>query len=179
MAGYTVNNTNSQRPRLFHPWIIIACSLIGAGVYAWCIMRSSWARAGMFNLAGSFWYNVPIVVPLVAFLFDRAEHRRQLNALPFVLDLLVIGTALGRVIGNVPLVSGHTLFLTYAFISTRSKFVRITAIILLTHAAYFKYFVWHDFVTSTSGIILGSIAALLVLRFGQKTQTVSKVESDA
>jgi hypothetical protein len=123
----------------------------------------------MFNLAGSFWYNVTIVVPIVAFLFDRAENRRRLNALPFVIDLAVIGTAFGRVVGNVPFVSGHTLFLSYAIISTNSKFVRITAIILLTHTVYLKYFVWHDFVTSTSGIILGSIAALLVCRFGQKT----------
>ncbi len=133
----------------------------------------------MFNLAGSFLYNVTIVVPLVAFLFDRAENRQQLNALPLVIDLIVIGAAIGRVVGSVPFVSGHTLFLTYAIISTHSKFVRMSAIIVMAHAVYLKYFVWHDLVTSTSGIILGSIAALLVLRFGQKTQPVSKVETNA
>lgn len=31
---------------------------------------------------------------------------------------------------------------------------------------YLKYFVWHDWVTPTSGIILGSFAALIVWLYG-------------
>ena len=105
---------------------------------------------------------VPIIVPFVAFLFDRAERFRQSSILQFVVDALVIGTAMGRVIGNVPYVSGHTLFLTYCLLSTRSRVARVTAAIVLLQVTYLKYFVWHDLITSTSGIVLGALAVFVV-----------------
>jgi len=130
-------------------------------------MRSPWAGSGNFNLSGSLFYDVSIAVPIIAFLFDRIERRSELNLLHLAIDLIVVGSAIGRVVGNVPFVSGHTLFLTYAIISTRSLVVRIPAIVLLTQAVYLKYFVWHDFVTASDGIILGAISGLLVLKFGR------------
>jgi hypothetical protein len=42
--------------------------------------------------------------------------------------------------------------------------VRFAAIVVLAEAVYLKYFVWHDFVTSTVGIVLGLLAATVVLR---------------
>ena len=163
----------------FHPLIVLASSLASASLYALYALQSPHTRANVTDPAGSFWYVVPIVVPFVAFLFDRFERLRQLNALHFAIDLIVVGTAVGRVVAHLPFVSGHTLFLTYAIISSRSRVVKIAAGVVMAHAVYLKYFVWHDWVTSTNGIILGAISGLLVLKFGTKTQSGSKVESNA
>lgn len=123
----------------------------------------------MFVLSGSFLYVVPIVVPFVAFLFDRTERFRQSFFIQHLADIVVVGTAMGRVLGNIPFVSGHTLFLTYALLTSRSLVVRITAALVMLQTIYLKYFVWHDFVTSTNGIVLGTLAAAVVLKFGTKS----------
>ena len=136
-------------------------------MYALYALRSPHTRANISDPAGSFWYVVLIVIPFVAFLFDRFERLQQLNVWHVVFDLIVVGTAVGRVVAHVPFVSGHTLFLTYAIITSPSRVVKIAAGIVMAHAVYLKYFVWHDSVTSTTGIVLGAIAGLLALQFGQ------------
>ncbi|MCA1630416.1 MAG: hypothetical protein LC785_11730 [Acidobacteria bacterium] len=78
------------------------------------------------------------------------------------MDLLVVGTAMWRVFGNVPYVSGHALFLAYALLSSRSRVSQVTAGLVMVEVVYLKYFVWHDWVTATTGIILGSVAALIL-----------------
>lgn len=128
----------------------------------------------MFVLSAPFSYVVPIAVPFVAFLFDRAQRFRESTFIQHGIDLVVVGTAMGRVIGNVPFISGHTLFLTYALLSSRSLVVRISATLVMIQTVYLKYFVWHDFVTSTSGIVLGSFAAVLVSRLGTKLESEPK-----
>jgi hypothetical protein len=50
----------------------------------------------------------------------------------------------------------------YAILTSRSIVVRVTAVLVMVQAIYLKYFVWHDFVTQTSGILLGSLAAFMV-----------------
>lgn len=118
------------------------------------------------HLWGQYFYVAPIVIPFVAFIFDRAERIRQLTAIHFIIDGLVIGTAMWRVIGHVPYVSGHSLFLTYALLSARSRVAQITAAIVMLQVIYLKYIVWGDWVTSTTGIVLGSMAALISWRLG-------------
>jgi hypothetical protein len=66
-----------------------------------------------------------------------------------------------RVIGHVPLISGHALFLTYSLLSARSRVAQITAFAVLLQVIYLKLFVWHDLITPSGGILLGSGAALL------------------
>jgi hypothetical protein len=151
----------SSRPLIFHPLIVLLFSLIGASSYAFYAAL----RASENQLPGHLFYVVPIVIPFVAFLFDRAERFRQSTILQFVVDALVIGTAMGRVVGNVPFVSGHTLFLTYCLLSTRSRVPRIAAAIVLLQVIYLKYIVWHDWITSTSGIVLGVLAAFVIWWF--------------
>ena len=167
---------NSAVSKTFHPLIVLASSLATASLYALFVLQSPHTHAQLADPTGSFWYVVPIVIPFVAFLFDRFERLRQLNPLHVLVDLIVVVTAVGRVVAHVPFVSGHTLFLTYAIISSRSRVVKITAAIVMAHAAYLKYFVWHDGVTSTTGIILGAIAGFLVLRFGQEAEQPSNKE---
>jgi hypothetical protein len=145
----------ASRPPIFHPAAVVASSLLGACLYAlYAALRFPGDR-----LANQYLYVVPIVVPFVAFLFDRAERLRQSSRLRRVVDALVVGTAMWRAIGDVPFVSGHALFLTYALLSSRSRTAQATAGIVMLEVGYLKYFVWHDWITPTTGIILGSVAA--------------------
>ena len=97
-----------------------------------------------------------------------------INYLHFIVDALVVVLAMGRVVGNVPFVSGHTLFLTYAILSSRSIVVRVTALLVMAQTVYLKYFVWHDFVTSTSGIVLGMTAAAVVFAWGRRPAAAAR-----
>lgn len=153
---------------MFHPLTVLLCSVAVATLYAAYMLSSLVFRNSMFTVSGTLAYVVPIVVPFVAFLFDRAERWGQTNAFHHVTDLVVVAIAIGRVVAHVPFISGHTIFLTYALLSTHSKVLSITAALVMLHAAYLKYVVWDDFTTSTAGIVLGIIAALLVARWGQK-----------
>lgn len=101
------------------------------------------------------------MVPMIAFMFDRVEHVREANLFRHGVDFLVFGLAVGRVVGDVPFISGHTLLLSYALLSSKSNLVRISALLVLAQTLYLKYFVWHDLVTSNSGIVLGSVLALV------------------
>lgn len=99
---------------------------------------------------------------MIAFMFERLEHAREANFFQHGVDFLVFGLAVGRVVGDVPLISGHTLLLSYALVCSKSKIVRVSAILVLAQTLWLKYFVWHDFVTSNIGMALGCALALLV-----------------
>lgn len=154
----------SPRPLIFHPLIVLLFSLICASSYVFYAAP----RVSDDQLPGHLFYVVPIIIPSVAFLFDRAEGFRQSSVLQFVVDALIVGTAMGRVVGNVPYVSGHALFLTYCLLGTRSKVPQVMAAIVLLQVIYLKYFVWHDWITSTNGIVLGALAAFVVWRFRER-----------
>ncbi|MFL6209815.1 MAG: hypothetical protein ACJ74W_13245 [Pyrinomonadaceae bacterium] len=151
----------SIRPLTFHPLLTLALSLAGASLYAiYATLHFSGDK-----LANQYLYVVPIVVPFVAFLCDRAARFRQLTAVQLAIDALVVGTAMWRVFGNVPYISGHALFLTYALLSTNRRVAQITAALVLLETIYLKLFVWHDVVTPLSGIILGTLVALIARRY--------------
>ena len=125
-------------------------------------------RFGGHGLTNQYVYVVPIVIPFVSFLFDRAEQVRQLRVVGLLVDIVVVGAAMMRVVSTLPLVSGHTLFLTYAILGPGSRVTRITASLVMIEVIYLKYFVWHDSISSSIGIALGIIAALIAHRFGWK-----------
>lgn len=151
-----------SRLATFHPAAVITCSILGACLYAlYAALRFPGDR-----LPNQYLYVVPIVVPFIAFIFDRAERFSESTHTRVIIDALVVGTAMWRVIGNVPYVSGHALFLTYALLSSRSRVAQVSAGLVMLEVIYLKYFVWHDWVTPTVGIILGAVAALTVRRYG-------------
>jgi hypothetical protein len=158
----TSDTLTRHRPIFFQPLVVALFSVATASLYGGYLLLST----GL-NFSGSFFYVVPIIVPFVAFLFDRTEHWREARTIRVAIDLLIVGTAIGSMLGPVPFVSGHTLFLTYALLSSRSLIVRISATVVLLHAMYLKYVVWHDWTTSTSGIVLGAIAAYVANRLIQ------------
>lgn len=95
-------------------------------------------------------------------MLERVEHAREANFFQHGVDFLVFGLAVGRLVGDVPYISGHTLLLSYALLGSRWKIVRISALLVLAQTLYLKYFVWHDFVTSNAGLVLGCALALTV-----------------
>ena len=143
--------------------MVLLFSLAGAALVGLYLLRFPFVRATVFDPAATFQYVVPLTVPLIAFMFERVEHVREANFFQHGVDFLVFGLAVGRVVGDVPYVSGHTLILSYILLQSKSRVVRISAIVVLVQTLFLKYFMWHDFVTSNVGIALGSILAALVV----------------
>jgi hypothetical protein len=159
------------RPLIFHPFVVLLLSIAGALLYAVWV---TW-RFGGQNLQNQYLYVVPIVVPFLSFLLDRSERFKRASVAGLAIDFLVVGTSMMRVIGHVPYVSGHTLFLSYAIVGPASGVTRITASLVMLEVIYLKYFVWHDPITSSTGIVLGTIAAMMARRFGRKIETENRL----
>lgn len=148
---------------IFHPLLVLACSLTGAALVGLYLLRNEHVRANVLDPAGTFQYFVPLMVPFFAFLLERVEHLRTGNFFQHAVDLLVVGLAAGRVMGgNVLYISGHTLLLSYMLLSSRSTIVRIASILVVVQTLFLKYYVWGDFVTSNVGLAVGCALALLV-----------------
>lgn len=167
--------TLDKQPRhslqIFRPRWVFVFSVAGAALVGLYLLRYPSVRATVFDPSATFQYFVPLMVPLIAFMFERVEHVREANFFQHGVDYLVFALAVGRVVGDVPYVSGHTLLLSYALLQSRSKLVRISSILVLAQTLFLKYFVWGDFVTSNVGIALGCTLAFLV-RLSRKS-TVS------
>ncbi len=124
------------------PAIALAAAVLGAALFA---------SASLLLLEGDrlrhyLVYNVPIAVPFVLFLFERARYylRTQSRAASVALDSVVVATALARAVFLLPLISGHALFLSYALMTMRSRLAKLAAVLVLLIVIYFKAFVWHD-----------------------------------
>ena len=154
----------NYRNVLFQPLVTLSVSLAAAALFSLYVLRGSIVGSGGLEFPPSFFYVVPIVVPFVAFLLDRIERLSQAPAVQLAIDVAIIALAMARIFTSFPFVSGHTLFLSYAIGSSRSIVAVVTASLVLVQVIYLKYFVWHDPVTSTGGIILGSLAAIVVRR---------------
>lgn len=147
----------SRRSFIFHPLVVLFFSLLGAALFAAYVTVRHPAEAR----GRQYVYVVPIVIPFVAFLCDRAEGFPADGRLRLAVDALVTGTAMWRALGHVPYVSGHSLFLTYCLLTARSRVARLAAAAVMLQVIYLKYIVWHDWVTSTGGIILGAAGAFI------------------
>ncbi len=140
---------------LFAPLSVLTLSIATALVFAALVIALFSGDSRWFLL----YYFVPITVPFVAFLFDRAENWNGLSKMQVRIDLPILALALTRAFILVPLISGHALFLSYALFTTRSRVARLTAFLVLVEVAYIKIFVWHD-VTLLGGLALGTGAAV-------------------
>lgn len=105
-------------------------------------------------------YSVPIAIPFVAYLSDRAQHWREIR---WFIDAPVVLLALSRAFVTVPFISGHALFLTYSFLTTRTIIARLSALLMLVYVVYLKAFLWQD-VTLVGGLAIGLVASALYTR---------------
>ena len=145
---------------LFHPASVLVVSILAAGIFAAFIHLFFDGDLRWFLL----YYFVPIGIPFVAFLFDRAERYGSVSLASWVMDLAVLIPALSRAFVRLPLVSGHALFLVYCLLTSRSGVARITAFLVLLQVAYLKIFVTHD-TALIGGVIVGGLAAFAYRRF--------------
>lgn len=129
-----------------------------------------WLFAGG-DLRLHFIYNLPIIVPCVAFLFDRGARLKTEGWPEWAIDFVVIATSILRALGVIPLISGHVLFLTYAIARPGSRLTKITAVMVMVEVLYLKIFVWGDSVTPSTGIVAGLAAALIVRGLGARMIT--------
>ena len=142
--------------------MVLLFSLAGAALVGLYLLRYPSVRATVLDPSATFQYFVPLMVPLIAFMFERVEHVREANFFQHGVDYLVFALAAGRVVGDVPYISGHTLILSYALLQSKSWLVRILSLVVLAQTLFLKYFVWGDLVTSNVGIAMGCALAFLV-----------------
>lgn len=143
--------------------MVLLYALTGAALVALYLLRSERVRATVLDPGGTFQYFVPLMVPFFAFVVERVQHARKANLFQHGVDLLVVGLAVGRVLGhNVLYISGHTLLLSYMLVSSKSGIVRVASILVLGQTLFLKYYVWGDFVTSNVGLAVGCALALIV-----------------
>lgn len=148
---------------IFKLRVVLLVSLAGAALVGLYLLQIPSVRATVFDPTATFQYFVPLMVPLIAFMFERVEHVREASFFQHGVDYLAFVLAAGRVVGDVPYISGHTLLLSYMLLQSKSKLVRIASIFVLAQTLILKYFVWGDFVTSNVGIAVGCALALVVV----------------
>src|SRR5690349_11762015 len=119
------------RSLVFHPIFVLFVSLTAAMLFA---SYAIWRYEGEWRDL-LLYYFAPIGVPFVAYLFDRAERWREVV---WFIDIPVVILALLRSAYPIPIVSGHSLFLTYALFTTRSWVARLTAALILIEVIYLK-----------------------------------------
>ena len=157
---------------IFQPRFVLLCSLAGAALVGLYLLRSEYVRATVLNPGGTFQYFVPLMVPCFAFMMERVQHVRKATFFQHGVDFLVFGLAVGRVTGgDVRYVSGHTLLLSYMLVSSKSRIVRVAAILVLGQTLFLKYYIWGDFVTSNVGLVLGCALALIVRAVSRRFTT--------
>ena len=145
--------------RLSRPLVITLLGLAGSASWAlYAIVRFPPDKAAL-NLV----YFVPIVFPFVTFLLERARSIRDTPSWSYAPDSIVVVLAMWRVIGDVPLLSGHALFLSYAALTCRTRITRFAAILVLLETAWLKLTVWHEPASLGSGVALGLCFALVHL----------------
>lgn len=146
----------TRRELIFHPFTVLVVSILAAAIFALFIILLFEGDLRWFLL----YYFVPVGIPFVAFLFDRAGGYALASAASWIVDLVVLIPALSRAFVRLPLLSGHALFLVYSLLTSRSSVVRLSAALVLLQVAYLKIFVTHD-TALIGGIIAGSLAALI------------------
>lgn len=166
------NSRNEPQSLIFEPRLVLLCSLTGATLVGLYLLSYQHVRANVLDPGGTFQYFVPLMVPCFAFMIERLQHVRKAGFFQHGVDLLVFGLAIGRVLGKeVMHISGHTLLLSYMLVSSRSKIVLISSMVVLGQTLFLKYYVWGDFVTSNVGMILGCALALSVKWVSRKFTT--------
>jgi hypothetical protein len=133
--------------------LALILSLVCAGGVA-LAFRAAWHPAPSF-----YEYNIPIAVPLAAFILERLQQTRSRG---LVVDGAVLVLALLRVFAPpLPFASGHALFSAYAAATAQGWVLRVTAALVVLHVIYVKLFVTGGWTSMVSGLVLAVAAAWL------------------
>jgi hypothetical protein len=137
--------------------------LCGALAVAAAYAASVVLRRSGYWMVYDLYYNAPIVVPFVLFLIDRVRRRGDLKLARLGVDAGVVALAASRVVLPVPGISGHTLFLVYALLTTRGV-TRVATAVVLLEVTVIKLALWHD-PSWLGGVLVGTVAARAFTRW--------------
>ena len=116
----------------------------------------------IFHLPGEapfvFFYFFPVFVAFFLYLFDRMQYGLQNLWLQWGIDGIVVLLSALRAFYEIPIISGHAFFLTFAFITMRSLSSRILILLVWFQVMYLKIAVMHDS-TFFGGFVAGLICA--------------------
>jgi hypothetical protein len=143
---------------LSRPGAVLVAAATAAALLA--LRIATWVEEPLRPLL--LYYYVPVALPFVAFLLERAERYCTLSPRCWVIDAPVLALSLARAFVPIPLVSGHALFLAYAFLTGQSRVTRVTAAIVLAQVIHLKI-ILRD-ATLVGGMLLGCIGAFIVQR---------------
>jgi len=131
--------------------------LILSGVVLFCLLlfRDLYS-ADWMDKKVSIFYNIPMIFIFFLWLNYKIQEKEIVYLKVIGVDLIVLFFTLVRLFGLM-YHSGHVLFLLYSFLTTENKFYRIICFIMLLVTAYFKFFIWSDFITPTVGIVMALI----------------------
>jgi hypothetical protein len=141
---------------LFHPFVAPATSLLATLLFAFLVILRFDAEKQHYLL----YYFAPLVIPFVAYIFDRLKNWDTIHNAQRLIDIFVLVVSLMRMFIAVPFISGHALLLTYIALSTQGLLARVTAALILLEVFYIKIFLWNDF-TFFGGAFIGILAAIL------------------
>jgi hypothetical protein len=160
-----------RRRWMYRPLTVIGASLLAALLFGLAVTTLFEGEFRSFLLL----YFLPVGLPFVAYLFDRAQRWNEIGIVRWGIDVSVLGLSLMRALVMIPLISGHALFLTYAILTARSWVARSLAWIVMCQVIYLKLFQWHD-MTLWGGIASGCIAAFCFRRAGKRRAQAESVE---
>ena len=109
-------------------------------------------------------YLAPLAVTVVWWISLRLKALESSTPLTRVVDLLVFALAATRLAGAGLPLSGHMLWLTYAALTTRDRWFRFVAVVLVVETTIFKLGLWHDTQTWALGAIVGVLMAAVYWR---------------
>jgi len=135
-------------------WLMIGSALLAALIFSMLVILIFDGDFQTFLLT----YYMPVGIPFVMFCFDRLERWLGIISWQRRLDVGVILVAMARAALLIPFISGHALFLTYAFFTTQSRITRLASALVMLEVFYFKVLIWQD-KTIFTGVIVGCIAA--------------------
>jgi hypothetical protein len=144
------------KPYIFRPAFVLICAILVTLVLAIGVVIVFSGERERHLLT----YDVPIAIPFIVFVFDRLKLLHSMSFRERAIDAVVLIFAIARAFVLIPIISGHTLFLTYAILTGRSSLARAAAFVVLLEVAYLKLFVWHD-LTFVGGLGFGILAAII------------------
>ena len=153
---------------VFHPFTILVIATLATLVFvALMAPLNRFAGDQRFFL---IYYHAPIGFAFVVFLFDRFAHYRKISVWLWSVDFILIAFALSRAIAPLPFFSGHSIFLSYAFLTVSRRFTKTVMIAALMDAAVVKIFWIHDDLTLIGGLIIGLAIGLIIRKFAYQSK---------
>lgn len=93
-------SVSKWRHLVFHPLTVLGVSLLAALLFALLVMM--WFDGSIRSLL--LYYFLPIGIPFVAYLFDRAQYSNEYGLVRWTIDLLVVSLSLLRAFGTIPFI---------------------------------------------------------------------------